>query len=76
MKTVIYMNHHIKEKDTAEPVIAVMKGKNLIYTSTVTIRDSRGKAVAKIIYRKSGLNGVPHKVLAWVETNNFVELMP
>ncbi len=75
-KTLIYMNHHIKDQDPAEPVIAVLKGKTLIYTNTVTIRDSRGRAVAKIIYSKSGLKGVPHRVLAWVETNNFVELMP
>ena len=76
MKTLIYMNHHIKSPDPAELVIAVKKGKTLIYTNSVTIRDARGKPVAKIVYNAKGLPGVPHRVIAWVETSNFVELMP
>ena len=75
-RTVIYMNHHIRDREVTEPVITVMRGGRVVYADEVVIRDRGGRVVARVVFRRQGLKGAPHNVRAWVETDAHVEVLP
>lgn len=62
-KTYIYMNHHIKDKKTTEPVITIQEGKQRIHCNTVEIFGNVTVCTGRLRASKT------HVVRAWIECN-------
>ena len=76
MKTTIFMNHHIKDPKTTEPVITVMKGGQAVYTNKAEIVVD-GRVVAVVRYRADGRGSGSrhHHVRAWIETSEHIKVL-
>lgn len=74
MKRFIYMNHRIRAKAPAGPVIAVQVGKRVRNTNRVQLVHE-GRVVAEARFEPRGLSAAPHhQVRAFVEVLAGVEL--
>ncbi len=65
-KQQIYMNDHIKDPRTKEPVIAVQNGRKLVYGNRVDLVYN-GVVVASVIHGR--LDAPVHDVKVYIETD-------
>ncbi len=74
MKTVIYMNHRIREKVPSGPVIRVTRGRSVRDTDEVTILVG-GRVIGRVVYDPENNPSSSHEVKAWVELADGVEVV-
>lgn len=66
MKTVIFMNHRIREKKPSGPVIRAVRGKKITESNCLKLMFA-GKEVGRVIYDPKNNPSTTHEVKAWVE---------
>lgn len=73
MKTIIFVNHRIKQKKPNGPVITAQSGERILEGNTVEIFHD-GKVIARVVYDPSRKPSKTHNVVAFVETNKRIRV--
>lgn len=69
MKSLLFMNHHLRDRKSREPVITIQTGSQRIYVNRVRIK-------GEIEVRTGLLPEVKdHEVRAWLEISGQIEVL-
>lgn len=73
-RTVIYMNHRIRDKVPDGPVIRVQRGRKQSDTNEALLV-LNGQLLGRVVYDPPNNPSSSHEVKAWVELDPCVEVM-